>query len=371
MNDNVYITGGIGVSPARAYYIRYGSSGAVQIGKEFSGTSGVRGTESDVDSAGNVNISGTMSCGTVDFDPGPGTFNLPNSSGNADGSFEYTPNADFNGSDSFTDYASDGSFDSNIATVTIIVNAVNDAPVVESATSSVPEDSADETRVGRVSASDVDGKEFSFGIADGNPGEAFFIDESMGLITAADGSQFDLDTNPRFVLTLEAVDSGSLLRRATVIIDVTDVGESVPVSIDIRPRDEDNTINAKSRGKIAVALLSSATFDARAIDVNSVLFGRNRSDDSLSRNRHGRTRIEIVDVNGDGRLEQLASFETQRTGFQPGDIEGTLTGRTVDGMQSEARDHVSETSPGNSLELTLDPEDIDILFSNESRSKRK
>jgi VCBS repeat-containing protein len=47
---------------------------------------------------------------------------------NADGSFTYTPDADFNGSDSFTYVANDGTQDSNVATVTITVNGVNDAP---------------------------------------------------------------------------------------------------------------------------------------------------------------------------------------------------------------------------------------------------
>ena len=51
---------------------------------------------------------------------------------NADGSFSYTPYANFNGSDSFTYKANDGSLDSNVATATITVNPVNDAPEAES-----------------------------------------------------------------------------------------------------------------------------------------------------------------------------------------------------------------------------------------------
>ncbi len=45
------------------------------------------------------------------------------------GAFTYTPNPNFNGADSFTFQASDGSTDSNIATVSITVAAVNDAPI--------------------------------------------------------------------------------------------------------------------------------------------------------------------------------------------------------------------------------------------------
>ena len=50
---------------------------------------------------------------------------------NTDGSFTYTPSANYSGSDSFTYKANDGTADSNVATVTITVNAVNavnDAP---------------------------------------------------------------------------------------------------------------------------------------------------------------------------------------------------------------------------------------------------
>ncbi len=50
---------------------------------------------------------------------------------NADGSFSYTPAANFFGSDSFTYRAFDGTDYSNTATVTITVNPVNDAPVAD------------------------------------------------------------------------------------------------------------------------------------------------------------------------------------------------------------------------------------------------
>ena len=49
---------------------------------------------------------------------------------NANGSFIYTPAADFAGSDSFTYRASDGTLNSNPATVTLTVTAANDAPTV-------------------------------------------------------------------------------------------------------------------------------------------------------------------------------------------------------------------------------------------------
>jgi VCBS repeat-containing protein len=57
--------------------------------------------------------------------PAHGTLTL-----NADGAFAYTPAANYNGPDTFTYRASDGTAQSNPATVTITVTAVNDAPAV-------------------------------------------------------------------------------------------------------------------------------------------------------------------------------------------------------------------------------------------------
>jgi hypothetical protein len=55
----------------------------------------------------------------------------------ADGSFVYTPTAGFNGTDSFTYHANDGTDDSNVATVTISVSPVTTCTEVASVTLSV------------------------------------------------------------------------------------------------------------------------------------------------------------------------------------------------------------------------------------------
>jgi VCBS repeat-containing protein len=57
--------------------------------------------------------------------PSHGTLNL-----STDGAFTYSPAVNYNGPDSFTYRASDGTLASNPVTVTITVNAVNDAPTV-------------------------------------------------------------------------------------------------------------------------------------------------------------------------------------------------------------------------------------------------
>jgi len=79
---------------------------------------GVLSNDTDVDSA---NLTAARVTG-----PANGQLTL-----NANGSFTYTPNAGFSGSDSFTYKANDGSVDSNTATVTITVNPVGTpAPMV-------------------------------------------------------------------------------------------------------------------------------------------------------------------------------------------------------------------------------------------------
>jgi VCBS repeat-containing protein len=78
---------------------------------------GVLGNDSDLD--------GDALSAVVALGPSHGSLTL-----NADGSLTYIPAANYNGSDSFTYRASDGALESNLATVTITVSAVNDPPTV-------------------------------------------------------------------------------------------------------------------------------------------------------------------------------------------------------------------------------------------------
>ena len=65
---------------------------------------------------------------------------------NANGSFTYTPAANYNGTDTFTYRASDGTATSNLATVTLTITAVNDAPVADHDSYSIAEDGTADRR---------------------------------------------------------------------------------------------------------------------------------------------------------------------------------------------------------------------------------
>ena len=75
---------------------------------------------------------------------------------NSGGAFTYIPEKDFNGSDSFSYTANDGTSDSNVANVSITVNAVNDSPVANDDSTSTTRDKAVTIGV-LANDSDVDG----------------------------------------------------------------------------------------------------------------------------------------------------------------------------------------------------------------------
>jgi VCBS repeat-containing protein len=75
---------------------------------------------------------------------------------NSNGSFTYTPASNYSGTDSFTYRASDGSLTSDIATVSISVGAVNDAPTANADIKTTPRNIALTFPAGDLLANDSD-----------------------------------------------------------------------------------------------------------------------------------------------------------------------------------------------------------------------
>ena len=148
---------------------------------------------------------------------------------NDNGSFSYSPNPDFNGADSFTYKANDGYDNSNIATVSITINPVNDAPVAFDNSYSV-----NENIVLNVIAPGVLGNDNDL---EGDTLNAVLVDSTTNGILALNGDGSfnytpDLDFNGTDSFTYKAndgyVDSGE----ATVTITVNSVNEP-PEFIDV------------------------------------------------------------------------------------------------------------------------------------------
>src|SRR5438067_6131309 len=76
----------------------------------------------------------------------------------------YTPAANYNGADSFTFKANDGTVDSSAATVSLTVTAVNDAPLANAQTVTTAEDTA---KAIVLMATDVDGDALTYAIVVG------------------------------------------------------------------------------------------------------------------------------------------------------------------------------------------------------------
>ena len=105
--------------------------------------------------------------------------------------------------------------------------------------------------------------------------------------------------------------------------------EALTVPIDIKPGTSTNTVNLGSNGVIPVAILSTATFDARQVDPGSVsLAGAH-----VKVKGKGTYQSSFQDVNGDGRQDLVVQVMTQALELTAGDSRAFLDGRTFSGQR--------------------------------------
>ena len=147
---------------------------------------------------------------------------------NGNGSFSYTPAADFTGSDSFSYRASDGTLTANPATATISVTSVNDAPTAADDAYSTGEDTTLTVAAPGVLGNDTD--------PDGNPLSPLLVSgPSHGALTPdADGS-FTYSPAANFngsdSFTYRASDGSLASNPATVTITVTPANDAPTVTV--------------------------------------------------------------------------------------------------------------------------------------------
>ena len=143
----------------------------------------------------------------------------------ADGSFTYTPDAGFNGSDSFTYRVNDGELDSNVATVALQVAPVNDAPVAAGEAFTTEEDTP---LTGNVLANDAD--------ADGDALTAELVeDPAFGTLAFNADGTFTYSPNANFngmdSFTYRATDGSLDSGDVSVDLTVAEIND-VPVAAD-------------------------------------------------------------------------------------------------------------------------------------------
>src|SRR6266496_3553325 len=174
----------------------------------------------------------------------------PTTTMNADGSLVYMPALNFNGIDTFTYKASDGQAQSGIATVTITVTPVNDAPVaVNDDSYTTPEDTQLTVIAPGVLANDTD--------VDGDALSAILVDgPTHGTLTLnSDGSLVympALNFNGIDSFTYKASDGQAQSGVATVTITVTPVNDApVAANDDSYTTPEDTQLTMSAPGVLA------------------------------------------------------------------------------------------------------------------------
>ncbi|MGV0908496.1 Ig-like domain-containing protein [Martelella sp. FOR1707] len=183
-----------------------GTGDLVETPEDTPVTGSVTGTDDDGD-----DLTFTLKDG-----PSNGTVTV-----NPDGSYEYTPDPDYNGPDSFTVTVDDGNGGTDTVTVDVTVTPVNDPPV---GTGDVVETPEDTPVTGSVTGTDVDGDDLTFTLEDG---------PSNGTVTVNPDGSYEYTPNENyngpdsFTVTVDDGNGGT----DTVTVDVTVTPENDPAVI--------------------------------------------------------------------------------------------------------------------------------------------
>jgi VCBS repeat-containing protein len=146
---------------------------------------------------------------------------------NADGSFVYTPDANYNGTDSFTYQAFDGTAFSNSATVSLTITAANDAPLAVDETYLGTEDATLTVTAPGVLTNDTD--------AEGDPLTAVLVsDPTHGSLTLNSNGSFTYTPDANFsgtdTFTYQANDGTANGNTATVTLVIAAVNDA-PIAV--------------------------------------------------------------------------------------------------------------------------------------------
>ena len=237
-------------------------------------------------------------------------------------SLTYTPNANFNGSDTIDYTMSDDNGGTATAIVTVSVVSVNDAPTYTDGIASIAENVANNTTVLSISAADIDGDNLTYSIQSGNTDGIFAIEPNTGDVIIADNLLLNYELATEHVVTFKVTDDGvgSLSATATGTITVTNVEENVTPTLDTA---------FGTSGTAGSNAFAAGRFDlpkASVIDASGklVVVGRNNYSGPL-------TEFFITRFNTDGTLDRSFGHQglvTEDFGFQVQQMEAI--GVTID-----------------------------------------
>jgi hypothetical protein len=176
---------------------------------------------------------------------------------------------------------------------------------------------------------------------DGSASEPGTVIESAGSGSVTGSHRYTALGSYTITVTVTDDDGGSSSDSFQVEV------RTVTVTIDIKPGSYPNSINLGSNGRIPVAIITTADFDATEVDPTTVRFGPGGAIP---------VQYAIEDINGDDDDDMILHFNTQELGLDKEDTEATLTGQTEGGANFTGTDSVrivptkekqKPDSPGN------------------------
>lgn len=172
---------------------------------------------------------------------------------NDDGSFDYDPDGQFEelaagelGQDSFVYQVEDADGDTDMATATVIITGVNDAPTLADSSLGANEDGAevsvDLSALGDDIDSDDDGSSLSYVLLNTAPAGAASIDgTALKFDTGSDFQNLAQGQTHDFDLNVEAIDAHGASATNTVAVTVTGVNDAPTLADDSLAASEDGT----------------------------------------------------------------------------------------------------------------------------------
>ncbi|WP_456364815.1 tandem-95 repeat protein [Priestia aryabhattai] len=164
----------------------------------------------------------------TDVDGNPLSYQLQNgptngiAAVNANGTFSYQPNLNFNGTDQFTVLVSDGQGGTAVSTVTINVIPVNDPPITSNVSFTIAEDS---TLINQVVAVDPDGNPLTFSLQTA-PGNGVAVVNTDGTFSYQPNLNFN--GTDQFTVLVSDGQGGTAVSTVTVIVTPVNDAPTVP-----------------------------------------------------------------------------------------------------------------------------------------------